>query len=335
METRDILIQKNLGTFAPSTYLSNLAMVYYGEPTYAHRRIFPSVPVALPSGKYFEFEKADLARINTQIKPPYGSVAPAIFGLSEKSYSCKVYQILIGLDEIMARPYEVLDSAVDPRRVRVKTIIEQISLKQEVEFAQNFFKSGVWSNEWQGAANDNVAQKKFKKFSQSVDPLKFIDDRATEIRRAGRRRPNKLALGLDVFNALKNNPFVLEKIKYSGNAQNPAVVTENVLAQIFGVERVVVLDATYNAAGFGQVEDMQFICSPKDALLLYAPDQPSIEDASAGMIFSWTINSNNTIAIQEFDGPGGTHVQLMEGLIAFDMKKTADSLAVFMKDCVE
>ena len=62
MDVKDIQIQKALGTFKPNIYLSNLAITYFEEPTYAHRRVFPICPVDLPSGKYYEFSREDLAR---------------------------------------------------------------------------------------------------------------------------------------------------------------------------------------------------------------------------------------------------------------------------------
>lgn len=333
--TKDILIQKSLGTFRPSIYLSNLAQIYYEEPTYAHRRVFPVCQVDLPSGHYYTFSKADLARDNVYQKPPYGAVAPAVFGISEDSYSCKVYQVLIGMDEIMTLPYQRTGAAVDPRRLRVRTITEQIAQHQERDFAEKFFKAAAWANVWTGAAAYNATNKQFKKFDNSdCDPVLLFDELSTDIRRNGRKKPNKLALGTETFTALKNNPFILERIKYSGTTQNPAIVNENVLAQIFGVDEVIVLDATYNDAGYGAPENMKFVCDSKGALLLYAPDTPSIDEASAGYIFSWRLEGGNYIAIDQHEGAPGTHTQVIEGLLVYDMKKTADDLAIFLSNCV-
>lgn len=68
----------------------------------------------------------------------------------------------------------------------------------------------------------------------------------------------------------------MERIKYTGTSANPAVVKEQVLAQLFGLREVVVLDSTYNAAGLTENEDMQFICDSKGALLCYATDDLAI-----------------------------------------------------------
>lgn len=333
--TTDIEIRKQLGDFKPNPYLSNLAMMYFEDATLASKRLFPVCPVDVSSGHFFEFSRADLARDGMQRKPDYGKVAPTVLGHSGQSYSCHVDQILLGIDKIVALNYQRagLPNTTDPYRLRVQTVVEQISTHMENEFAENFFKKGAWSNEWTGAATANAAQKKFLKFDNaSSDPVSLIDARIVDIRRVGRRKPNKLALGMDAFVALKNNPAIRERIKYSGTSQNPSVVNEQVLAQIFGLDSVVVLDATHNTAPLGQ-ENMEFICDTKGALLLYAPDTPQIDAPSAGYCFSWRLDGGNYITIDTFEGDRAEHTDFVEGLVAFDFRKTADCLGVYFADC--
>lgn len=338
IDAKAITIRKSLSAWQPNLELSNLALAYYESPEYGHRRVFPVCPVDLPSGHFYEFRKEDLARNAVQQKPPHGTVAPAVFGISEQSYSCKVYQVLIGLDKLMVLPYQRTNApgSGDPERARVQTVTEQLAQYQEISFAEKFFKSGAWANEWTGAETADPSTKKFLKFDDSgCDPVEFIDQMAIDIRRNGRRKPNKLALGVETFKALKNNKAILNRIKYSGTQQNPAIVNENVLAQVFGVDSVVVLDATYNAAGYGKAADMQYVCDSKGALLLYAPDSPQIDSPSAGYCFSWLLDNNDYIGITTYEGAPATHTDIMEGLIAFDLKKTSDDLAVYLTGCCD
>lgn len=335
METKDLIIRKQLGDFSPNRYLSNVAIMHFEGAELASKRIFPICPVDLPSGHFYEFSAADLARDGVQRKPDFGKVAPMVLGHSEQSYSCHVDQILIGVDKIMATAYQrAAGEAGDLERIRTKTVTEQINLHIELEFAKKFFKADVWNNTWTGAASANEAQKKFVKWtSASSDPVSFIDARATDIRRAGRRKPNKLALGVDAFVALKNHEAIKDRVKYSGSTSSPAVVNEQCLAQIFGLEEVVVLDATYNAANVGAV-DLKFVNDSKSALLLYAPNQPSIDLPSAGYCFTWLLDGGDYITIDQIEGDRATHTDFLEGLIAFDMRKTSDALACFMTECV-
>lgn len=106
------------------------------------------------------------------------------------------------------------------------------------------------------------------------------------------------------------------------------------LAQLFGVDRVVVLASSYNKAAPGADADMSFVCDPAGMLICYAPDQPAIDEPSAGYTFAWDIlGGGQYIAMSQWEGEPGTHSEYVEALMALDMKKTSDELAVYCKDC--
>ena len=46
------------------------------------------------------------------------------------------------------------------------------------------------------------------------------------------------------------------------------------------------------------------------------------------------LGNGNYMATDQYEGENGTHTEFIEGLMAYDMKKTADDLAVYMKGCV-
>ena len=322
----------------PNNYLTNMSMAYFANPgDFVAPCIFPICPVELSSSYYYKFDKADLARDNVRRKPAYGKVAPAIFGQTDDTYKCEVDQVIVGIDQIATLDYQRsrAPGVADPRRAKVRFATEQMLLHQDIIFARNFFHTGVWGQEWSGvAATPSGSQ--FLKFSDAnFDPVHFFDERIRDIKQSGRRTPNRLALGYDAYLALKEHPDILERIKYTGTTANPAKVTPAVLAQLFGVEQVKVLESTYNAASLGQDEDMQFICDTKGALLCYATPSPAIDEPSAGYIFTWDMLGNGAhVAFDQFDGEKGTHTEFVEGLMSTDMRKTADDLAMYFKDCV-
>ena len=80
---------------------------------------------------------------------------------------------------------------------------------------------------------------------------------------------------------------------------------------------------------------MDYIGDPNGFLLAYATDTPSIEEPSAGYIFTWDMLGNgNIMPVLYYEGEPGTHAEFVEGLMATDMKKTADDLAMYFKDAV-
>lgn len=327
------------GSFKPNMYLSNLSLAYFQEASrYVAKSIFPICPVQLSSASYYIFSKGDLLRDNVSRKPEFGKVAPAQMGQLEGSYRCKVDQIITGIDQISSLDYRRTNApgVADPRRAKVKFIAEQMNLHQDIVFAQNFFKAGVWTNEWTGGSTYEKSAKTFIKFNDdNCDPVVLIEDLCTEVEQNTGRRPNRLGLGKEAYNALKAHPAILERVKYSGSSANPATVNEKVLAELFGLERVKVLSSIYNAATLGKPDDMQYICDPKAAILAYATNTPAIDEPSAGYIFTWDMLGNGQyMPTLQYEGENGTHSEFIEGLFAADMKKTADDLAIFLKDCV-
>lgn len=322
----------------PSRYLTSVSMAYLAEAgDHVAPNIFPFCPVDFSTGYYYEFAKGDIARDYVQRKPEFGKVTPAKMGHSDKVYNCFVDQVIAGVDDIGAQDYHRAGApaTIDPETVKARFVTEQMLLHRDIEFASNFFGKGVWANEYTGVTA-TPSGNNFLKFSDAnFDPVNFFDERIREIKVNGRRRPNKLCLGYDAYVALKNHPDIIERVKYSGSTPNPAVVNENVLAQLFGLEEVVVLYGTYNKAPEGQEDDMDFVCEPDGALLCYVTATPRKDEPSAGYIFTWDMLGNGDwMATASFDGEGGTHASFVEGLMACDMRKTSDDLGIYFASCV-
>ena len=78
-----------------------------------------------------------------------------------------------------------------------------------------------------------------------------IETAKEAVRRQIGRRPNTVVMGAAVFAMLKMHPKILDRIKYTGRD----VATTDLLASLFGVERVVVGEAVYTD-GAGAMQDM-------------------------------------------------------------------------------
>lgn len=322
----------------PNNYLTNLSVAHFQpDDWFVSPFIFPIVPVQLSTSHYYKFSKADLARDNVQRKPQFGKAQPMIFGSEEALYKCEVDQIIVGIDQIGTLDYQRAGTPgiSDPRRAKVRLATEQMKLHMDRVFAEGYFKTGIWTNEYTGVTGAAPAGKQFYKFDDAnFDAVHFFGGLRTEMKRNGRRNPNTLALGVEAYEGLKRNPEILERVKYSGSTANPATINQNVLAQLLEIERVVVLNSTYNAGGLGE-EDMQFICDSKGALLCYAAPNPAIDEASAGYTFAWDMLGNGQyLAFDQYEGEKGTHTEYVEGLMSYTPEKVCDELGYFLTECV-
>ncbi len=188
--------------------------------------------------------------------------------------------MIMGIDQIRQTDLSRRQgpSIIQPKQQRTRTIAEQANIHQDRLFAASYFKEGAWKNELEGVDNTTPSTNQFIKFSNAnSDPIAFIDKEKTDMNQQTGRMPNRLGLGINVFNALKVHPGILERVKYGGSTANPASVTDNVLAQLFGVEKIVVLKSIMNSASMGADEEMQYIGDPNAFLLAYATNAPSFD----------------------------------------------------------
>ncbi len=315
-----------------------VALAYFQAPgNFVSREIFPIVPVALSSSRFYEFDKGDLARDNVNRKPEMGHVAPAVFGKRDKYYHCEVDQVITGIDQIAALDFARTNTpgVIDPRRAKVRFIAEQMSIHADRIWAEKYFNPASWPNLWTGVGT-NPTGKQFWHFdNENGDPVRFFNSLSTAMLRQGLREPNKICMGVNVFAALQTNPSILERIKYQGSEANPADVTANVLAQLFKVNKVVVAKSVINKAPIGKEDDMQFICDPNSLLITYTTDAPAIDEPSAGYTFAWDMLGNGQyLAVQQFTGEASTHTEFVEGLICTDPEITAPDLGVFLQNAV-
>lgn len=327
------------GAFRPHTALSNVALAYYQSDANSFAKtVFPICPVTLSSDNYYIFDKEDLLRDNWHRKPAYGKVDPAVLSEHTDTYACVVDQMIMGIDQIRQTDLNrrMGPRTADPKQQRTKTMAGQLNIHQDSMFARKFFRKGVWTQEYTGIDSTTPASGQFIKFSNgNSDPVSFVDDKSTEIEEKTGRKPNRLALGVHVFNALKKHPAILERVKYGGSTANPASVTLNVLQQLFGIDRITVQRSIMNKAELGQEAKMEYIGDPNAFLLAYATDAPAIDEPSAGYIFTWDMLGNgNILPVLSYPGENGTHSEFIEGLMAADMKKTADDLAMFFAEAV-
>ncbi|MCL1832857.1 MAG: hypothetical protein FWG45_08155 [Oscillospiraceae bacterium] len=326
------------GVFKPNIYLTNLALAYFQSAAgFISRRLFPVVPVPLSMAYFFEFDKGDLTRLMVAKKPEFGHVTPAVFGKRDHSYKCQVDQIITGIDSISSLDFQRINApgVIDPRRAKARFVAEQMNLYLDDMWAQKYFNAASWSQVFTGTGTTPTGNQFWFFDNDNCDPVKFFNGLFTLMRQFGLRKPNKLGLGLNAFGALQNNPAILERIKYQGSEANPATVTANVLAQLFGLDEVVVAETVKNEAKIGEEDDLQFICDPNSCLLCFTTNAPAIDEPSAGYTFAWDMLGNGQyMAMQQYLGEPATHTEFVEGLLATDRQICAPDLGIFLQNAV-
>jgi hypothetical protein len=118
------------------------------------------------------------------------------------------------------------------------------------------------------------------------DPITDVVLASNTILDSVQKKANTFACSQAIFNHLRKNPTIKEVVKYGGTSENPAVLTLSAIAQVFGVDRVVVSAAYTNAADIESAASQSEIWS-KDAYLAYVPPRPGLQTMATGYTFAW------------------------------------------------
>jgi len=297
--------------------------------------VFPNVPVTKQSDRYFVFDRGDFNRDQAEVRAPGTESAGGGYNLDNTpTYFANVYAVHKDVpDQVRANA----DPAVDVERSAAEWVMHQMLIRKEKSWVNNFFSSGVWTNDVAGVASSPATDEVIKwSDTTSGDPIGDLRDAKTAILESTGFEANTLVLGQKTMDALVDHPDIVDRVKYSGGVGNgnPARVNEQTLAQLFGIDRIMVSKAIQNTAAEGATNAHSFI-SGSNALLTYAAPAPSLMTPSGGYTFSWSgfMGQSNAFGIGTkrfyIDTLESTRV---EAQMSFDHKLVSADLGYFFGD---
>lgn len=308
--------------------LSNISVAYAQRATdFIATSVFPIVPVNNRSDQYFIYSKASWLRSEAKKRAPGTESAGSGYDVETATYTADVFAVHKDVDDQIRSN---ADAPLDMDRDATEWVTHQMLLKRELEFVDSFFATSTWTGSTTGS--DLTGGSSFTQWSDAAStPIDDITAQAIAIKEKTGFKPNVLVFGPEVWNKLRQHPDILDRIKYSQRG----VVTNDLLAALFDVERVVVPMATRNTAVEGATASMDFVFG-KSALLVYSAPSPSLMTPSGGYTFSWNGYlgaSREGMRIKRFRMEQNS-ADRIEGEIAFDMKVVASDVGVFFTSAV-
>lgn len=264
--------------------LTNFSIAYVqAAGNYIADQVFPNVPVVKQSDVYFKYDKGDWLRPDVALRAPATESTGGGWKLSTDSYRCDLYATHKDLDN---QTLSNQDNPLNMDRDAAIWVTQQLMLKRDQLWVSEFFTStGVWGSDTVGGTGAGNGTTTFQQWDVSgSDPIGDITNRTVYMASQTGFRPNTLVIDPYTFNTLRNHDDLLDRIKYT---QGPAIVTEALLAQLFGVDRVLVAWSMANTAGEGITDSFSFNAGT-NALLCYTNTAPSIMQPSAGYTFVWS-----------------------------------------------
>lgn len=263
--------------------LTNISQAYMQDAgDYIADRLFPVVPVQKQSDRYFVYTKGDWFRDEAQIRGPATESAGGGYSLDNTpSYYAPVYAFHKDVDEQVRANS---DDPLNADRDATLFVTERMLLKREVLTVATVLTSSTWTGSSTGS---DITPGTAWNLANST-PLEDIETEVWAVKAVTGKFPNRLVLGSHVWKALKNHAEIQDRIKYTQRG----VVTTEIIASLVappGVTdfEVIVASAIINNGVEGAADSFAFIAPQKDALLMYAQQQPGILKPSAGYIFTW------------------------------------------------
>ena len=312
--------------------MTNISVSYLQDASnFVADKVFPIVPVKRQSDVFYIYNKGDFMRDEAQLRGAASESAGGDYGVEASSpYYCRKHAFHKDVTpEERANYDEPLDADMDA----TDFVSQKMLIRREMAWTDTFFKAGVWGTEYEGAAA--AAEGKLVYWNQPTStPIQDVTNAGVEMAAATGVKPNVLLLSPKAFNALKNHDDILDRIRYT----QKGIVTADLLATLFEVDKVLVGWGVVNSAAKGTADDVDFIMG-KHALLCYANPRPALKKPSAGYIFSWTgLEGAGTYGNRIVRLPMdilGLGTERIEGEIAFDCKQVCKDLGVFFNGIVE
>lgn len=318
--------------------LTNISVAFLQNASnFVARNTFPLVRSSKQSNRYYTYDRGDFNRDEAEKRAPGTESAGGGYRIDNTpTYFCDVYAFHKDIPwQIEANADEILDL----EREASEFVAHKMLIRQEKAWATDFFAAGVWTTDITGVAASVGAGETLQWSDTTADPIGDIRNAITTVEESTGFTPNTLTIGKRVFDALEDHPDIVDRIKYSGmtgREGSPARVNSNTLAQLFGLDRVMVMRAIENTATEGATNSHSFI-GGKKALLSYVAPNPGRMTPSAGYTFTWdgyVAGANEMgFATSRFDMQNLKSTRV-EGEMAFDQKLIAADLGYFFDSIV-
>jgi hypothetical protein len=250
--------------------------------------VFAAIPVQKQANKYFVYNREDWFRSEARPRAPGTESAGGGWRISTDTY----YADRIALHQDVSDPERAnADPAINLDADATEYITQQIMLRQEKDFVNSFFTTGVWdgassSTDLTGQAVPLSTATNFRQWNDAAStPIEDLRGEITNVARLTGRKPNTLVMGPNVWTALADHPDILDRIKYTERG----VVTTDLLAALLDLKNVYVMWAVEETGMEGSSSGItKAFVAGKSALLCYVEQAPGLRKPSAGYTFVWT-----------------------------------------------
>jgi hypothetical protein len=270
--------------------LSDYSLMMLQEDGFVADSVFPVKPVDKPTGLYFTYPRGAFNTPSMKQRAPGTPVETIDYDITNATYQTEVWALGRHIDDQIVA---AADEAVNLELEATELLRLQLRLNKEINWANTYFQSGVWTSQYTGVSG-SPSSNQFVQWnnSASATPIEDVRNMIRQmIQTSGnvvKKQNLVLVLGKQVYDTLLGVAEIEARIQYAVKQQGEAaLVTQDVLAQLFEVSKILVSTVTQNTAAYGASENEQFVLG-KSALLAYVPTTVGLRTPAAGLNFTWS-----------------------------------------------
>lgn len=311
------------------TALTNIAIAFTQDQSqYIFSKVFPILPVDHQSNKYWVWPKNEWLRDEAKKRADSSESAGSGFTLSQDSYFADVWAFHKDLgSQVRANA----DGGLNLESAAVRFVASRLLLRQEIQWATDFFTTGIWGTDLTGVAAAPTTNQ-FLQFNDAAsDPFDVFEDARERVVSVTGYEPNTMVMGRQVWRRLKNHPDYVDRIKGTSGSK----FTLAAFRDFTEIDNIYVAKSIKATNVEGATAAYSFIHG-KSIWIGYVAPNPGPMEPSAGYTFSWTGVSGSvggTIGVDSFEDRKTKSIRY-EAEVAFDNKVTAPELGVFMANAV-
>lgn len=267
--------------------LTDVSLAYWqDDDSFIADRMFPGIPSRLQAGTIWEWDRSYFLRNEMAERAPNAETEGAEMALNTIPFGLVVYGLHHDIPEQRSANEEEPINSDDAATL---LLTQQAKQHREIKLKAVAFKTGLWTGQTdQAGVAGAPGANQFKQWNDAAStPIANVTAWSTAVKTSVGVRPNVLAMGRQVWDALKTNPDIIDRIKYSSGNSSPTVVTRQAVAALFEVEEILISDAAKVTTKQGQTAAYGFVIG-KELVLYYRPRIAAKNMPSAGYTMNWT-----------------------------------------------
>ncbi len=262
--------------------LSNI-LINYRPTGFIADQIFPIVPVAKQSDRFYKIDQGDRFRSELDYRAAGTEPNMISFDVSSDGYFCDNYALG---SYLTAEELANADAVLNTRETRGQFLMDILMINYELRVARAVNStSNVGSNTTTASAwgTDNA------------DPYQDMQNDMASLEDLCGIKPNRVVFGKQAWRKCRDS----DKMRSLLFPHGGGIPTTQQVQNLLEVDKVLIGGAYYNSAAEGFSQTLTKIWNDS-VLYYYAPAVPSKEMPSYGYSFRWTVNGMPNMVVRTF-----------------------------------